>query len=361
VNLRKYIIGFICGIALSISTVVFAANTIQGYLFPSRVLFHMNDTVREIDGSGDNAVINYNNKAYIPLRAFTDAMGATVTFTPSSSVTSYLNKIDIYDGPAIPIDKGLTLKDSEGYVSISNLKVVKDKNGNEFLTSGIIQINKDITWKTVEFHFSDITDPNQAVSSYMYILNEDIDKPEAGDIRPFQTSVVMNERNLQSLSVVVRDTLKQYPVTGDATGTMWGNPIAIHFGPRFNNFNDGVLPLGEISPFSIDVVNTSADNIVIQPYDLIFEVYKTDANYQLKELVYSFKLPRSNGTLAQNSRYSVTIPWNQRGTNGKFITAGKYAVRLKAPANLQYYKEGSDDIINYPLFLRTSGFNVEFN
>lgn len=359
-KLRKYIIGFICGVALSISTVVFAANTIQAYLFPSRVLFHMNDTVKEIDGSGDNAVINYNNKAYIPLRAFTDAMGATVTFTPSSSVTSYLNKIDIYDGPAIPINKGLTLKDSEGYVTISNLKVVTDKNANQFLTSGTIQINKDLTGKTIEFHFSDITDPNLAVSSFMYILNEDIDKPEAGDIRPFQTSVVMNERNLQSLSVVVRDTLKQFPVIEDATGTMWGNPIAIHFGPRFNNFNDGILPLGEISPFSIDVVNTSADNIVIQPYDLTFEVYKTDANYQQKELVYSFKLPRSNGTLAQNSRYSVTIPWNQRGLNGKFITAGKYAVRLKAPANLQYYKEGSDDIINYPLFLRTSAFNVEF-
>jgi hypothetical protein len=285
-------------------------------------------------------------------------MGATLTFTPSSSVTSYLNKIDIYDGPAIPINKGLTLKDNEGYVTISNLKIVTDKNAYEFLTSGTIQINKALTGKTIEFHFSDITDPNQAVSSYMYILNEDIDKPVPGDIRPFQTSVVMNNRKLESLSVVVHDTLKQYPVT--EVNTDWGNPVAIYFAPRFNYFNDGLLPLGEVSPFSIDVVNTSANNIVVQPFDLTFEVYKTDANYQLKELVYSFKLPRSNGTLAQKSRYSVTVPWNQRDLNGKFITAGKYAVRLKAPSSLQYFKEGSNDIINYPLYLRISGFNVEF-
>jgi hypothetical protein len=357
--MRKYIIGFICGVALSISTVVFAANTIQAYLFPSRVLFHMNDTVEEIDGTKDNAIINYNNKAYIPLRAFTDAMGATVTFTPSSSVTSYLNKIDIYSGPANPINKGLTLKDSEGYVTINNLKVVTDKNGNESLTSGTIQINKDLTGKTIEFTFSDITDPYSAASLYMYILNEDIDKPKPGDIRPFQTTVGMNGHKLDSLSVVVRDTLKQY-LTQGATTDQWGNPVAIFFAPKFGNFNDGLLPLGEISPFSISVFNTSKDNIVIQPYDLTFEVYKTDADYQLKELVYSYKMPRSNGTLGHNTGYSVTVPWNQRGTNGKFITAGKYAVRLKAPASLQYYKEGSDDIINYPLYLRTSGFNVEF-
>jgi hypothetical protein len=358
VIMRKYFIGFICGVALSISTVVFAANTIQAYLFPSRVLFHMNDTVREIDGLGDNAVINYNNKAYIPLRAFTDAMGATVTFTPSSSVTSYLNKIDIYDGPAIPINKGLTLKDSEGYVTISNLKIVTDKNGNDTLESGTIQINKDITGKTVEFHFSDITDPNQAVSSYMYILNEDIDKPEPGDIRPFQTSVGMNDRKLESLSVVVHDTLKQYPEGDNATATMWGNPVAIYFTPP-SGFN-GVLPIGKIAPFSINILNTSAENIVIQPYDLTFEVYKTDANYQSKELVYSFKMPRSNGALGHNSFYGMTIPWNQRGINGKFITAGKYTVKLKAPPSLQYFKEGSNDIINYPLYLRISSFNVEF-
>ncbi|QGQ95329.1 hypothetical protein EHS13_10760 [Paenibacillus psychroresistens] len=356
--MRKYIIGFMIGIALSISTVVFAANTIQAYLFPSRVLFHINDTVKEIDGSGDNAVINYNNKAYIPLRAFTDAMGATVTFSPSSSITSYLNKIDIYEGPAAPINTGLTLKDSEGYVTISNLKVVKDKNGNEFLTSGTIQINKDLTGKTIELNYSAIKENNTAASLFMYILNEDIDKPEPGDIRPFKTSVGMNDRKLESLSVIVHDTVKQYPYT--ELDTNWGDPVAIYFAPRSNFVNNGQMSLTEISSFSIAVANSSANNIIIQPYDLTFEVYKADANYQQQELVYSYKLPRATGTLGKSAGYSVIVPWNQRGTNGKFITAGKYAIRLKAPASLQYFKEGSNDIINYPLYLRTSGFGVEF-
>lgn len=358
--MRKYLIGFICGVTLSLSTAVFAANTIQAYLFPSRVIFHTDTHVKEIDGTGDNAVINYNNKTYIPLRAFVDAMDSTLTFSPSSKITSYLNKIDIYEGPPTPINKGLTLNDSEGYVTISHLNIIQDKNNHAMLTSGTIQINKNLTGKVVEFRFTDIAAPDQSASQFVYILNEDIDQPKPGDIRPFQTSIVMDGRKPESLAVVVHDILKQYPVIDDATGPMWGNPIAIHFGPRFNNFNDGVLPLGQISPFLISVVNTSSDNIVIQPYDLTFEVYRTDANYQQKELVYSYKMPRSNGTLTHNSQYRVTVPWNQRGINGKFITAGKYTIRLKAPATLQYYKVGSDDIINYPLYLRTSGFNVEF-
>jgi hypothetical protein len=356
--MRKYIIGFVCGIALSLSTVVFAANTIQAYLFPSRVLFHINDTVKEIDGSGDNAVINYNNKAYIPLRAFTDAMDATITFTPSSSITSYLNKIDIYSGPANPIKKGLQLKDSEGYVTISDLITTSDGKGTYVMSSGTIRINKDITGKTIEIYNNENPQSPMLISPYIYILNEDIDKPHVGDIRPFKTDARFAASNLDSLSVVVHDTLKQSPVEPNGTVSMWGDPVAIIFGPP-SGFN-GTLPLGQIAPFSISVLNTSADNIIIQPYDLTFEVYKTDANYQQQDLVYRFKLPRSNGTLGHNSGYTVKIPWNQRGLDGKFITAGKYTVRLKAPTRLQYFKEGSSDIINYPLYLRSSSFIVEF-
>jgi hypothetical protein len=354
--MRKYFIGFICGVALSLSTVVLAADTIQVYLFPSRVLFHMNETVKEIDGTGDNGIINYNNKAYIPLRAFTDGMGATITFAPSSSVTSYLNKIDIYSGAANPINKGLTLKDSEGYVTISELKVVPDQNGGNIIKTGTIQINKEITGKTIEICTDDATGTMQILSEFIYILNEDIDKPKPGDIRPFKTNAAIGDRKLESLRIVVHDALKQYP--HEKNGTVSGDPVAVIFGPP-SGFN-GTLPLGEISPFSISVLNTSSDNIIIQPYDLTFEVYKTEANYQMNELVYSYKMPKSNGTLGHDSGYNVMIPWNQRGLDGKFITAGKYAVRLKAPSSIQYFIEGSNDIKTYPLYLRSSGFNVEF-
>jgi hypothetical protein len=192
----------------------------------------------------------------------------------------------------------------------------------------------------------------------MYILNEDIDNPKPGDIRPFKTKAGIGDRKLESLRIVVHDALKQYPQEKKWYGVNVGDPVAIIFGPP-SGFN-GTLPLGEISPFSISVVNISSDNIIIQPYDLTFEVYKTDANYQMKDLVYSYKMPKSNGTLGHDSGYSVKIPWNQRGLDGRFITAGKYAVRLKAPTNIQYFIEGSNDVKTYPLYLRSSGFNIEF-
>jgi hypothetical protein len=93
---KKYIIGLLCGVVLSMTTAAFAANSIQAILFPSKITFHVNNTSKVIDGAGVNPILNYNNKTYIPLRAFADAMGANVTYENSNAGKGSIPNIEIF-------------------------------------------------------------------------------------------------------------------------------------------------------------------------------------------------------------------------------------------------------------------------
>jgi hypothetical protein len=96
---RKWLFGLFCGVVLMVSTAAAPSHSIDAVLFPGTVTIHDGDEVKTIDGSGDNGMINYNNKAYIPLRAFAEGMGATVAYTPPSESNGVL-KIDIFQGDA---------------------------------------------------------------------------------------------------------------------------------------------------------------------------------------------------------------------------------------------------------------------
>ncbi|WP_240416638.1 stalk domain-containing protein [Paenibacillus periandrae] len=97
--MKKFLTGLVLGIGLSSCTVVFASETIQAYLFPSKVTFHINGKSTNLDVSGENQIINYNNKAYIPLRLFTETLGAKVDYQSSSAATNGNNLIDVHIPP----------------------------------------------------------------------------------------------------------------------------------------------------------------------------------------------------------------------------------------------------------------------
>jgi hypothetical protein len=63
-NLKKFIIGLICGIGLTATTAVYASDTIQAYLFP--VKFVLNGESKEVD-SNQYVVLNHNGHAYVPM------------------------------------------------------------------------------------------------------------------------------------------------------------------------------------------------------------------------------------------------------------------------------------------------------
>ncbi|WP_010279831.1 hypothetical protein [Paenibacillus senegalensis] len=96
--MKKWILGFICGVMLIVLTAASPSNAIYGVLFPSEVTFYDGDTARSFDTAGGYQILNYNNKAYIPLRAFAEEMGATVNYEQPGQ--DGIHKIDIYQGKA---------------------------------------------------------------------------------------------------------------------------------------------------------------------------------------------------------------------------------------------------------------------
>ncbi|MGK9250230.1 stalk domain-containing protein [Paenibacillus humicus] len=92
--MKKFVMGLFCGAVLSMSTVAFASDSIQAILFPSKITFQVKGNQAVLDTS-ENSVLNYNDKTYIPLRAFAEAMGANVDFVAESEATNHLNLITI--------------------------------------------------------------------------------------------------------------------------------------------------------------------------------------------------------------------------------------------------------------------------
>ncbi|TNJ62241.1 hypothetical protein FE784_31650 [Paenibacillus hemerocallicola] len=112
--MKKWMIGVGSGIVLFVSTAAAlpsnASNAIYGVLFPSTVTIHSGSETKMIDGTGHNEILNYNNKAYIPLRSFAEAMESRVDYQPPSDYTG-MHKIDIFQGIA-PIKWSLQRSDS---------------------------------------------------------------------------------------------------------------------------------------------------------------------------------------------------------------------------------------------------------
>lgn len=74
--MKKILLGFTCGIALTATTAVFAAETVQTYLFPAK--FEINGQSKEI--GADYTVLNYNGHAYVPIRFIGESLGTLVNY-----------------------------------------------------------------------------------------------------------------------------------------------------------------------------------------------------------------------------------------------------------------------------------------
>jgi hypothetical protein len=76
--LKKFILGLICGIALTATTAVYASDSIQAYLFPA--FFKINGLNAPLDDK-EYAVLNYQGHAYVPVRFIAEQLGAFVDYT----------------------------------------------------------------------------------------------------------------------------------------------------------------------------------------------------------------------------------------------------------------------------------------
>ncbi|MDQ0874314.1 hypothetical protein QFZ77_002973 [Paenibacillus sp. V4I3] len=75
--MKKFILGLVVGTSLSITTVVFASESLQTSLFPA--FFKINGLNAPLEK--EYAVLNYQGHAYVPVRFMAEQLGAFVDYT----------------------------------------------------------------------------------------------------------------------------------------------------------------------------------------------------------------------------------------------------------------------------------------
>ncbi|MDD9268171.1 DUF4309 domain-containing protein [Paenibacillus sp. GCM10023248] len=83
--MKKFILGMVCGMALTATTAVYAADTIQTYLFP--VKFEFNGESKPLDEK-EYVVLNHNGHAYVPLRYAAESMGKLARYNEETRTIS---------------------------------------------------------------------------------------------------------------------------------------------------------------------------------------------------------------------------------------------------------------------------------
>lgn len=86
--MKKFVLGLICGVCLTATTAVYAADTIQAYLFPAK--FEVNGQNKEI--GSEYTVLNYNGHAYVPVRFVAESLGLGIRYVDKDNVISIMNE-----------------------------------------------------------------------------------------------------------------------------------------------------------------------------------------------------------------------------------------------------------------------------
>ncbi|MFE5323668.1 hypothetical protein ACFQ88_33785 [Paenibacillus sp. NPDC056579] len=322
-----FVAGLCAGIGLSLGTAAFASGSIQAVLFPSKVNFLVNDTVRQMDNA-DNEVLNYNNKTYIPLRTFADSMGAVVEFVPGSPETGGHNKINIYSGMSAST---LGKQDPQGYVSYGSL-TIKQTNAESKTASvtGLLKVNKPLTGKKIELVAMNAEGKR--------IGSADIDmwdRLQQGDIIELNQALYLSG-SISSCQIEVKDS--------------WALTTRDFFHDGMLLMNEGlVFGMGSIDPSKGGLVQTlqfknqGGKAIRIEPLNVEYQIVKIEDGQE--QVMFSHKLAPLTGEVPEYGWYEAKLPvWNLKDSDGRPVTPGTYVAKIVIPDGLQYTVEGSAEV-----------------
>lgn len=354
--MKKFVIGFVLGAAIAASTAVAASDSIEAYLFPSRVSIHSGETIQTVDTTGEHAVVNINGKAYIPLRTFAEAMGAKVDYEEGSASGGTEPQIRLKIGE-VPDRDQLTVSDPDHYVNMGQFHIARQPNGQFVLASGTIRINKDIKDKKIELKVLNKKGEIRGVSQYVHVDNSELAPPSPGETRSFSTRINMDPGDIGAYQIVVRDVLTAAKYEQIDIHLADGIVAALYPPSGFS----GHLPANEIAPFRVSFQNNYKHGIVVEPYEWKLYVHRIDENNNLLERITEKTLPVVTGPLEGLSSYSIPVNWNPVDSEGQPLSPGHYKITLERPGDVSYRVNGGNPVTE-PLITNTrtpQGFNFE--
>ncbi|GAA3401234.1 hypothetical protein ACFFNY_14510 [Paenibacillus hodogayensis] len=356
--MKKFVIGFICGAAVAASTAVAASDAIQAHLFPSEVFIRSGETtIQPIEVDGENPVINYNGKAYIPLRTFAEAFGLHARFEEGNPDDGVKHRITLkkYD---MPDDNNLYLTDPDNHVHMGQFYMSRQPNGQYVLTRGTIRIDKALDNKAISISALDVNGKPIGSSNFVYIDGSNAAPPQPGETRTFSTLIALNGREVDSYKVAVRDVMT--PIQNEQVGMFLNDGVVAALFPS-NGF-DPKPRQGDTMPFHASFQNNYKKEIVLEPYAWSWSVYRMDDNGETGPLVLEQPLPAISGPLAGWASYSIPVNLDlKRDKDGQPLAPGRYRIVLNRPDTVGYRSEGSD-LVTEKLLTNTrtpNGFGFE--
>jgi hypothetical protein len=141
--MKKYLIGGIIGAVLATGTTAFADSAItkiQAYLWPVSIQIHSNG---QMSGTapGGVEVLNYNNRAYVPLRFVTEQLGATVKYYNGGTYYNGFTANDRTITIDMADDRDLNIKDNDGIIGMGNFQFA---HGNQTQMTVQVKQYKDL-------------------------------------------------------------------------------------------------------------------------------------------------------------------------------------------------------------------------
>lgn len=137
--MKKFILGFSCGIALTATTAVYASDTVQAIFFPVKYVF--NGQNKELNS--EYTTLNYHGHAYVPVRFVVENMGGEIRYDESSK-NILINYIDQnFDSNKL----------TDIYRNLKNYqKEIEDKNQLELTYSKVSENNYfEMTFRKLHF------------------------------------------------------------------------------------------------------------------------------------------------------------------------------------------------------------------
>ncbi|MHA6482813.1 hypothetical protein ACX1C1_13025 [Paenibacillus sp. strain BS8-2] len=337
--MRKFWLGLACGVVLCVSTAAITSKSIQGTLYPSKITIMNGSQVKELTTDTGTTVINYKDQTYIPLRLFSNAMGADVTFKNATSESGSLNRIQIISKSS---QTGLTINSNDGILSAGYLTM--DEADKGVVKGGIIRINKELSGKRIALEAIGADGSVIGTSQYFYIDDENLIPPKPGDIRPFKTLLgfaydpkVTYRLKVQNIVSIKNNPLGEVPEREQEYLTY---PLYGMMAPS-SGFGDGSSVTDHpVMNFSVTLTNLDKSAVVLDETPLAFAVYSANPDGTNRKLISQTKLPSLKGKLAPNEAFDVTLPWYMTSKDG-LVKPGSYLVELQLPNQIQVLNEGT--------------------
>lgn len=333
---KKFLLGLLCGAAIFALTAA-SNNEIKALISTIDVQFHVSGGTNE-SLPADTMAINYQNRLYVPLRAFGEKMDASVYYTAPQH-NGDRGRVNIY----YEDDRDLPLHDKDGYVSAGQLDVKSTEDGYEYLfVSGKIRFNKQVPeGKAVALAVLDEAGKELALSGTLRLGASpgemEASQFGAGDLTAFRISLPymdVPEKYEFEFRIVDRPTWdrEQYPIgAGYGAGGVNGYPLAARMMDVSNGPNAAKLSI-EILNLSLDANFTTS-----KPLALEYEIYYLDGN-DIK-VVRTLKVTPFEGTIPwKHGAVQTTFAWDYKDGNGAAVPKGEtYYGRIKLPAVAEGY------------------------